>query len=204
MTDLETELRAMLRTRADDITTLPERVLPATGADVVVLRPGLHRRRTNWLVAATVTAVLAIAAAVFAASDRDRSGPPTTQHTTSSATPTPTPTSHAPRKVNLAWFGMRSVPGFDRHLWLSDPGYRTLAVRARADQGVPVGCNGCEMASDYVVVFDRGAFDAKKYGVTMWTRTAVSGHSAYVGTMPWYGAKDHIVPTIAWQFRPGE
>lgn len=206
MSDLETELRAMLQRRAGDITTLPEHVLPVAGEDVLEFAPSGHRRRTGWLVAATVAAVLAVAAAVVATGDRDRSGPPPAQHTTSvpRPTPTPTPSSHAPRKVKLAWFGMQAVPGFDRHIWVSDPGYRTLAVRARADQDAPVGCNGCEMASDYVVVFDRGAFDAKKYGVAGWSRTKVSGHTAYIGSMPWYGAKNHVVPTLAWQFRPGE
>ncbi len=205
MSDLEAELRAMLQRRAGDITTLPERVLPAADDEILETRRGRHLRHTGWLVAAAVAAVLAIAGAIVATTG-ERSAPTPAQHTTirPGPTPSPTPANHAPRKVQLAWFGMRPVPGFIEHLWLSNPGFRTLAVRARADQDTPVGCNGCEMASDDIFVFDRGAFAAGKYGVAGWSRTEIAGHPAYLGTMEWYGVKGHVVPTIAWQFRPGE
>jgi hypothetical protein len=208
VSDLESRLRAMLQERAGDITTLPERILPAPSDEEVLdtRRRGAYRPRTGWLVAAAIAAVLAVAGAVVATRGRDRSAPPPATHTTTvpHPTPTPAPANHAPRKVKLVWFGMQKVAGFDERIRLSGPGYRTLAVRSRNDKDLPVGCNGCEIASDYVLVFDRGAFDAGKYRVQTWSRSHVAGHTAYVGTMPWYGAKDHVVATIAWQFGPGE
>lgn len=200
MSDLETELRAMLQERAGDITTVPARILPDPNEELA--DRSTRHPRTTWLVAAAVAVVLAVAAVVVASSG-DRHSTPPANHTTSSPAPPPTPTGHAARKVKLAWFGMQPVSGFDERLWVSDPGYRTLAVRARADDEVPVGCNSCEMASDYIYVFDQGAFDPAKYGVPTSTRARVAGHRGYVGTMRLSGT-NHLVPTLAWQFSSNE
>lgn len=198
MTEIEDRLRTMLQERAQDVTEPPARVTALPTA-----RPG-RTRHVGWLVAAAAVLVLAVATLVAVSRGGDRPpAPPATHPPTKTGQP-PAPSSHAPRKVKLAWFGMSAVPGFVQHVRLSDPGHRTLALRARADQDVPIGCNGCEQATDYVVVFDAGAFSPAKYRVSTWSRTKVAGRTAYLGKMAWYGAPKYRVPTVAWEFRPGE
>ena len=196
MSELEDRLRTMLRERAGDVTQVPEHVLA-----LPAVRPH-GNRRAAWLVAAAVAIVLALAAALVAVSgSRHRSTPAVTKPPTKTVSPAP-PT-HAVRQARLAWFGMNDVSGFEQRLRISDPGFRVLGLRARADQEAPVNCNGCAMVSDWVHVFDAAAFKADRYGVTGWSRTSVRGKIAYLGSMRVIGSQFATkVPTLAWQYRP--
>jgi hypothetical protein len=123
--------------------------------------------------------------------------------TITKVTPSPSPTAHAERQVSLNWFGMKTLPGWAVHLRESEPGYRVFAVHRDTDPDQPVGCNGCESASAYVFVFDRGKFAAATHGVPNWQQVGVSGTTGYLGSMEWYPGIKHVVPTLAWQYRPG-
>lgn len=204
MNDLDTELRAMLRERAGDIDTLPAYFTDLESVEVL----DTSRRHTAWLVAAAVAAVLAIVGALFAIRPGSTHRAPATTHSPSvthtSTAPVPPPkTGHANRKISLSWFGMKALPGYALHARESDPGYRWLAVRNTGDIAQPEGCNGCESASDYIYVFDKGAFDAAKYGVTSWSPVRVSDTLGYIGLMPEYGASRYEVRTVAWQYASG-
>ena len=121
--------------------------------------------------------------------------------------PTPTSTTPAPHitsDVSLTWFGMADLPGYIAHERNSLPGYQSLALRRISDSGNPIGCNGCELASVYVDVFEKGHFDPTKNGITSGEHVTVGGVSAEFGDAAYYGAPEYRVPSIAWQFRPGE
>lgn len=205
MSEFETQLRTMLRGRAADIATLPAHLV-----EFDTPAPTGRRRqlRTGWLIAAAVVAVLAIVGMLFAIQPGSghrtpaTTHTPTTSHTTTAPAPLPK-SGHARRDVSLDWFDVKNLPGYALHMRESAPGYRMLAVRKNSDEGVPIGCNGCESASDYVYVFDKGRFDATKNGVTSWARTTVAGSSGYLGTMDEYGTKRYPVPTLAWEYAPG-
>jgi hypothetical protein len=98
---------------------------------------------------------------------------------------------------------MKKLAGFVEHDRASAPGYRWMAVRGRTDAGVPVGCNGCESASAYIYVLDKGRFTGSAK-VRSWTKVDVAGTTGYLGTMPSYPDGRHQLPTVAWEFRPGE
>jgi hypothetical protein len=208
--DLETAVRSMLHERATDIDTLPADFAELATLDVLDLdaRRRFDRRshRGAWLIAASVAAVLAVVGTAVAFRGGDgRPSPATTHspsplHTTSAA---PGPSGHAERAVSLFWFGMKTIPGFAEHMRGSELGYRWLAVRGRTDTGVPVGCNGCESASAYIYVLDKGRF-TEQAAVHSLTKVSVAGHTAYFGTMPSYPRGEHDLPTVAWEFRPGE
>ena len=213
MTDLDIELRTMLRTRALDITSVPDSIAQFSPArddgHGTVRELDLHRpprRRAGLLVAASVAVVLALVGLVVAI-DRNGDHP---KHVTPPAThqptprPTPSPSTHVRTSVSLSWFGMADLPGFVLHARESRPGYQWLAVRGVHDTGVPVGCNGCESASDYIYVFTANRFDEAKYGMRSGKQISVNGSPARLGTAPEYGSPTHVVPGIAWQFRPGE
>jgi hypothetical protein len=206
MSDVEQRLRAMLRERAQDVTEVPASIRAFRPGDGV--RPSTPRVRPAWLVAAAVLLVAAVAAAVTTVGgspSRPRPVPPATHGTTHGSTPAPTAApGHAARKARLAWFRVDPVHGFGLHEQISKPGLRTVGLRSTADHGVPVNCNGCAMVSDWIDVFDAGAFSPHRYGVTGWTRTTVGGHRAYVGQMPVVGSgRATPVPTLAWQYRAG-
>ncbi|MBN9618943.1 MAG: hypothetical protein J0H43_04330 [Actinobacteria bacterium] len=199
MSDVETALRAMLQERAADIESLPEHLLET------VERAGRRRPpRTVWLVAAAVVVVLAVVGGVLALRGHGRRTAPATPTPRPSTSSTPVPHSHAERQVSLSWPGMQAIPGVEQRLRLSEPGYRMMALRASADHDAPVGCNGCEMASDDVFVIDPGRFAPTRYGVAGWSTTTVGGRPAYLGTMREYGGGRYTVPTLAWEFRPGQ
>ncbi|MFN2561202.1 MAG: hypothetical protein ABR571_07905 [Jatrophihabitans sp.] len=208
--DLETAVRSMLRERAHDIDTVPADFEDLASLDVLDL-DARHRfdRRNHpnpWLIAAAVAAVLAVigTAVAFRGGDSRRS-PATTQSPSPlhSSAPAPSPTGHARRSISLSWFGMKSIAGFAEHARASEPGYRWLAVRGRTDTGVPVGCNGCESASAYIYVLDKGRF-TRASSVRAWTEVSVGGRTGYLGSMPSYPDGRHELPTLAWEFRPGE
>jgi hypothetical protein len=219
MNDLDTALRAMLQDRAHDITTVPESIVSQLDGGVDVhLVDGRRRRtaphsvsqRTTWLVAASIAAVLAIVGVMIATggSGAHRSTPPSTRSVVP-PTPTPTPTTatvqHIQSQVSLSWFGMADLPGFALHMRESLPGFQWLAVRSNADTGTPIGCNGCESASDYIYVFAKGHFDNAKNGVASGQPVTVGGTPATYGQALEHGSRNHtMVPSIAWQFRPGE
>jgi hypothetical protein len=196
-TELEALLRATLATHAQEV---------RDAAAVPVARE-LHRPGRRWLPALIAAAVvLAVAIAVTVATggrDRHMHQPVGPSPTTTKLTPSPSPTPHAARRISLNWFGMKKVPGWAPHLQLSEPGYRVLAMRSGADPDQPVGCNGCASASAYVFVFDRGRFAAAQHGVTNWKHVDVAGTTGYLGSMQWYPNLKHVVPTLAWQYRPG-
>jgi hypothetical protein len=212
MTELETALRSMLHERASDIDTLPVDFVHLGSLDVLDLdshravdRP---RHRTPWLIAASVAAVLAVVGGAVAlrsgASHRTpaatHSPTPTPTHTTA---PDPFPPGHASRSVSLDWFGMKKLAGFVEHARASESGYRWLAVRGRTDTDVPVGCNGCESASAYIYVLDHGRF-TDQAALRTWSKVRVGGKTGYLGTMRSYPIGEHNLPTLAWEFRPGE
>jgi hypothetical protein len=125
--------------------------------------------------------------------------PSPTVHTT----PAPAPSPHAARRVSLAWFGFKPLPGYTLHVRWAEPGYRAIAVRKSDDPDTPYDCNGCENASAYVRVFDRGVFSPNRYGVPGWQRVSVAGTTGYLGSMTFYGERPgHILRTLVWQFRP--
>lgn len=216
MKDLDAALRTMLRERAGDITELPPGLLAMTEDELDVGPTRRLGHGTAWAVAAAVACVLLVVAAVAALRPQPsgRQHPvhvgtavphptaPPTSTTTMLRLPTSLPpTAHAARTVSLASVAIRPLPGYVVHERDSKPGYRSVALRATADHGVPVGCNGCESASAYVYVFDVGRFNATAHGISGWTRVTVNGHAAYLGTTPQIRiGGTHRVPTLAWRF----
>lgn len=209
MTDLDTALRSMLRERAQDITEVPARITTD-----LVTETRTRNHRTGWLIAASVAAVLAVVGTTLALTrdDSHHGAPAVTHSVTHSVTPPPTtppttpptPAAHVERRAALDWFGMAALPGFTAHLRESQPGMRLLALRMNSDTGVPYGCNGCESASDYVYVYDKGAFDAAQRHVTNWSPVSINGVTGYLGSSARVGVAGRQVRTVAWQFRPGE
>lgn len=198
-TDLELLLRRTLQDRAATVHTGPQWQPPVR-----------NRRRRNWLAATGAAAAVAAVALVIAllpsAHHRTpaQSGSPSP---TSSPSPSPSPTpsvlpvSHAPRKVSLAWFRIKKLPGYTLHEWQSEPGYRQVGIRRDDDSEMPRGCDGCEIVSDFVTVYDRGAFNAQRAGVPAWAPGRVGAAPAYFGTLhnpSGYGDS----PAVAWQYRP--
>ena len=209
MTDLEQLVRDTLSNRASTVDRGPA----WRPADV-----STPRRHPAWvapLIAAAV--IIAVAAAVVGlrhVADRDRAahktGAPTQQRPsptpTSSPDPSPTvtslpPTGHPARRAALTTFGLRPLPGFALHEVLSEPGYQRRAVRITADPDVPIGCNGCESASDYITVYAKGRFDAAANGVTSWPATTVGTHPAHLGQLAWIDGPTTRLPTIAWEYQ---
>jgi hypothetical protein len=212
MTDLDTAVRAMLRERAGDIDSLPADFADLNSLDVLDVGPLhelAHRRRTAWLIAAAVAVVLTVVGAAVAIRSGGPTRTPAATHSPTSpptATPTISPrpaTGHLPRQVSLAWFGMKKLPGYAERARSSEPGYRQLAVRRSGDTAVPIGCNGCEMASAYIDVFDKGRFDPRKASVENWQQVTIGGKAGYLGTMKWFSIGKYDLPTVAWQFQPG-
>jgi hypothetical protein len=194
--DLEGNLRTMLRDRAEDITVLPVHLTTLEPSD----RPRSQQARTRWMMAAAAAAVLVVGLlAALLRPGKDAVRPPA-----GSQTPPATPTSHAPRKVHLDWFGMRRLPGYDLNLRQADPGVRVLAVRKTSDPQQPYGCNGCESASAYVRVFDRGVFAADRYGVPRLPRVDVNGAVGHLGAVQGYPDGRRTLRSIAWQYGPDE
>jgi hypothetical protein len=209
MSDLDTALRAMLRERANDIDALPAAIAELNGLDIVDTGRRHHSpqgRRTAWLIAAAVAAVLAVVGAAVAI----RSGsatkhlspatPSPTQHT-SSPSPTPT-TAHARRLITLSWFGMVRLPGYQLGSQTAQPGYRQLGIKPNDDHDLPPGCNGCAPWTAYITVFDKGRFAAS--GVDGWQQTSVGTARAYLGRRQWVGVHPDgdktVVATLAWQY----
>lgn len=180
MNDIDDALRTMLRERAEDITTHPDRI--ASLEQGATHKASLRPVRTIWLVAAAIVAVLAVVGVTVAVGhDDSHHGIPPASHTPSPTTIAPQP--HIERKVALSWFGMSELPGYAQHIRRSEPGYRVLAVRGDSDTGTPIGCNGCELASDYIYVYDAGVFDSVKNRVSTWQHVTVNGKPAFLGTM---------------------
>lgn len=219
MTDLDTALRTMLQTRAQDITDVPAHLERfdtggadggSAPADITPWAPRPRQHRAGWLIAACVAVVIALVA-VLVVTGRDGGHRPVRPATTvpapssTSVSQSPSPTAtHIASRVSLSWFGMADLPGYTAHARESLPGYQWLALRGKSDTGVPVGCNGCESASVYVYVFAAGHFRPAKDGVSGGRNVSVGGTKAVLGTAPWYGASRYRVPSVAWQFRPGE
>lgn len=212
MTDLETNLRAMLRERANDITGLSTSLLE-TSDEIDLDAPARHPHRRTGLSLSAAAACVLLVLGVASVLDRHgvgqrrdnrvgrSEGPRPSPTATTGRLPTALPpTAHALRQVTPTSIAVRTLPGFVIHARGSEPGYRWVAVRARADRGLPVGCNGCESATAYVDVFDRGRFDPAAHGVSSWTRTQVRGHAAYLGQLTWLGGAPHQVATLAWRF----
>jgi hypothetical protein len=201
MSDLDRAMRAMLLERAQDIAVVPPDLVRLDSST-----PRSHVHRTAWLVAATVVAVLAVVGVTLAVTGNhgSRHGTPPATHV-----PSPTPTTrvtgtHLERRAALSWFGMAPLTGFAQHLWQSEPGYRSLAVRRAGDTATPIGCNGCVSASDYIYVYDKGAFDAAARHVSTWQHVTVGTTPAFLGTTSRTGNAKYNVTSVAWQFRPGE
>ena len=201
--DLERLLRATLAGRAATVTAGPR---PDEAG------PSTPRRR--WLAPAVAAAtVVALAGGALAikqvTDDRGPNSAVSTQRPTFShgpvptRTPTPTvppPTGHPARTAALSMFALSDLPGFTLHAAWSASGYRQRAVRISDDPDQPVGCNGCESASDYVTVYDKGRFDAAKKGVTSWTTTTIHGRRAYLGSLAQLSKPGPKVPTVAWEY----
>jgi hypothetical protein len=219
VSDLDADLRALLRERASEITQLPPALLESADGRHLVVPRRQSLRRPGWSIAAAVACVLIV---VGVATALGRHVPSTRHENRAARSASPQPTSrtspptpavqlphslpvtaHPARHVALTSIPLRNLPGYVIHQRTSAPGYRSVAVRARVDTGVPVGCNGCESATAYVDVFDKGRFDPTHYGLSSWAPTTVRGRAAYRGRMPWLAASGHQVPTLAWQFAAG-
>ncbi|HZZ95977.1 MAG TPA: hypothetical protein VFE19_03120 [Jatrophihabitantaceae bacterium] len=199
--DLERLLRATLDGRADLVQDGPRWETTAVPS---------HRRR--WLapaVAAAVVAALAGALVALQQANDDQSRPTRSPSPTVRSAPDPSPTAtslpptaHPARRAALTTFGLRPLPGYATHAAWSEPGYRQRAVRIIADPDEPIGCNGCESASDYITVYAKGRFDAAANGVTSWPTTSVANHPTHLGQLAWVGGPSTRLPTMAWEYEP--
>lgn len=92
MTDLDTRVRAMLRERAADIDALPADFADLASLDVLDNDP-IHDRqwhqRTGWLIAAVVTAVLAVVGTAVALRTNSHHRSPAATQTPTTRTPVP-------------------------------------------------------------------------------------------------------------------
>jgi hypothetical protein len=96
MTDFDTELRTMLRERANDIDSLPADFADLASLDVLDNDPihdRFRRPRTGWLIAAVIAAVLAVGGIAIALQGKSGHGhaPPATHSPTGRPTTTPAP-----------------------------------------------------------------------------------------------------------------
>jgi len=207
MTDLDNSLRAMLRERARDISTLPADFADLASLDVLSGGAELpdHRPPRWWTFVAAAAIVAGIAGVTVAVSQRDT-------HHSRPATPPPNPiTSTAPQPKPqagriLAWsFGVDAPAAYqvmDRGL---APRFQTVALRKLADPDA-VGCCGSLPRTVWITRYAAGAFDTA--GVTSGKPVSVAGHRGYyaVRTAGMFDATTPIshdkFPTISWQYAP--
>jgi hypothetical protein len=210
MTDLDTALRTMLRERGTDIDSLPADFNDLTSLDVLDRDPILDLRRshrTGWLIAAAVIAVLAVVGATVglrhgSGSSDKKINPATHSASVVHSTPPPSPNRpQTPSTVDLAWFGMRDLPGYQLGERASEPGFRQLAIKPKNDPDRPAGSNGGSSSTAYITVYNKGQFDATQ--VDGWPRVAVGTKSGYLGTLAWVRGEGDA-HTLAWQYGSGE
>jgi len=209
MTDpIETALRTMLRERAADIMQVPAAVADLEHARPSREDPVRHPRRSWFLVAASIAAVIAVAAAV-AGIHRVTGHRPVAAPTPSATTPNPPatrpPTTYGAGAI-LQWsFAMSPPSGYqllDRAL---TPTFQTASLRLVNDPDA-VGCCGSLPRTVFVTVYAAGAFDAR--GVTTGTRFDVGAIHGYYGVRPPGLVDSHTkigdvaLPTVSWPYAP--
>jgi hypothetical protein len=212
MTDpIETALRSMLRERAGDVTEVPGAALDLDQPHHAAPAQASHR---SWfLVAASIVAVLAVAAGVVgiqrATRHRSVAGPtnpvtPTSQPPTQPSTQASPPISAAARQLQWS-FDLTAPSGYqllDRSI---TPRFQTASLRLLKDPDATSCCGGLPHTV-YVTVYSAGAFDS--HGVTGGTRFDVGAVQGYLGSRPPGLANagtrvgDQPLPTVSWQYRP--
>ncbi|GAB2482142.1 hypothetical protein [Jatrophihabitans fulvus] len=178
--DLEAQLRTMLRERARDITTVPERVFAFEQED------GLAGPRRSWrpgprltAVAAAVVAVLAVAGTVLAVRGGGDDGEPPAISSAPSPSVTIVPQEQVVlRAAALSWVGPASLPAYTVDWRTSWPGFRQIGLYRTVDG--PRRLNGVDTYRTLVTVYDPAAFDAAT--VAGWRTGSVDGTSVRFGT----------------------
>jgi hypothetical protein len=212
MNDLDEALRTMLANRAEDITTMPADFTDLASLDVLDHDPSLdlgRRRRTPWLIAAVVVAMLAIAGAIIGIRGSDPDGRTPPVHSDSRPRPTPTHTAAptpAVRSDLLRW-RTNIVPPVGYRL--SDRGetasYSAMQLTRPNDPDATCQCDGLPR-TDGIVVYRTGAFDSSK--VTGGTPVDVDGHRGFYVTLKNTPSGQVVpfeydpLPSIAWEYAP--
>lgn len=209
MSEIESALRTMLRERAGDVAEVPAAVL-----DLDRPRPSqpIEPSHRSWfLVAASIIAVIAVAAAVVgiqrATRHRAVAGPTTPA---TSTTPPPTPTTTGPPISSsaslLQWSFTMDTPGgyqlLDRAI---TPRFQTASLRLLNDPNATSCCGGLPHTV-FVTVYSVGAFNDR--GVTQGSRFDVGTVHGYYATRPAGLVDSHTrigtnpLPTVSWQYAP--
>ncbi|SHH17647.1 hypothetical protein SAMN05443575_3355 [Jatrophihabitans endophyticus] len=210
----EDDLRAMLRARAEDVGAVPASTFAFErggdeqhAPDVVTLAPRRERHRAArrtanrsplLAAAAAVVAVLTAAGIVVAVHDSngERTAPPAHTGTPTTTTPRPAPAvDRVTRSASLTWFAMDTPSGYTVASRESRPGYRSVALRKKGDDGTIAGDNGGSPYQTYVTVWDHLASGT----VTGGRKVDLDGRTAYLGDVELQGEGGHEYPTLAFR-----